>query len=85
MRKTVLAAIVALVTLLVSATAAAAVDLPSHRAPGAAPPSGAASAGLGLSPAAKFAPLGAKLAGTAVVNGHVYDFGGGAMNGAYVG
>lgn len=84
MRRTVLAAVVALTLLLASAGAAVAADLPSHRAPGAAPPSAVAGPGLRLAPAAHFAPLGAKLAGTAVVNGHVYDSGGGAIYGAYV-
>ncbi len=84
MRRIAIAAVAALTVLLAPAAVVAAADLPSHRAPGGAPPPAPGARQIRPAPAAHFAPLGAKLAGTAVVNGHVYDFGGSPMNGAYV-
>lgn len=83
MRKIVLAAAVALLTTLWLTGAAFALDRPSYRAPdGRAPATKAAT--WAVESHAGFQALGAKLAGTAVLNGHIYTYGGSPMEGAYV-
>lgn len=83
MRRTVLATSVALLLMFAPASAALAVDLPSSRHPvGSAP--GDQAPVKGSTARAHFVPLGVKLTGNATVNGHVYDFSGNAMSGAYV-
>lgn len=83
MRKTVLAATVALLTTLWLTGAASAVDLPSHRSPDARPP-GDAAARFALRSDGRFLTLGAKLAGSAVVSGHAYGYYGTGMQDVYV-
>ncbi|HOT24732.1 MAG TPA: hypothetical protein PLB30_05310 [Thermoleophilia bacterium] len=74
MRRTILATIVAVLTMLTSAGAALARDLPNPRDPDGGPPGErAGSAGVVMA-REHFVPLGIKLAGSAVVNGHVYGF-----------
>lgn len=81
MRRIVRAATVALVVLLTLAGAASAADLPSSRGPDGRPP-GDEGRSMSPQPRAHFVTLGARLAGGAVVNGHVYDFYGAAVSGA---
>lgn len=78
MRTTVLVAAAALLMLSMAEGAAGAADLPSHRTPHGHAPS------PGMAPSLRFATLGARLAGSATVTGHVYDFGGSALAGAKV-
>ena len=83
MHKTVLAATVALLTTLWLSGAALAAGLPSHRVPdGRAPATKAAT--WAAVPRAGFQTLGAKLAGTAVLNGHIYTYSGTPVEGGYV-
>ena len=83
MRKTMLAAAAAVLTLLAAAGTAGAADLLSHRSPGGALPAGEATPRL-AAPGARFVTLGARLAGTATVTGHVYNYDGTPLSGAFV-
>lgn len=83
MRRTILAASVALLLMLVSASAALAVDLPSSRHPDGSPP-GDRSRVKALRGPMHFVPLGVKLAGTAVVDGHTYRYDGISVPSTYV-
>ncbi len=80
MRTTVLVAAAALLMLFTAEGAAGASGQPSHRAPDGRAPSPA----MVPAPTARFVALGARLAGSATVTGHVYDFGGSALAGAQV-
>jgi hypothetical protein len=83
MRTTMLAAAAAVLMLLAPVGAAAAADLPSHRSPGGALPADEAAPSL-ATPSARFVTLGARLAGTAVVTGHVYNYDGTPLGSAPV-
>jgi hypothetical protein len=83
MRKTAVAALVALILTLALASTALAVDLVSSRHPDGSPPGDEARMTT-MSARAHFVPLGVKLAGTAVINGQVRDFGNSLLPGAYV-
>lgn len=83
MHRTVLATLVAFLTAVWLAGGASAADLPSHRAPQGRAPS-ARAATWATQPGATFQTLGAKLAGAAVVNGHVYAYDGAPIQQSYV-
>ncbi len=83
MRKTVLATTLVLLMLLAVASAALAAGVPSYRCPGDGPQRPERDK-PGPQPKAHYMPLGAKLAGTAVLNGHVYTYGGSPVESAHV-
>jgi len=84
MRRTILATIVAVLTMLTLAGTALAVDLPSARHPDGGPPGGGELDVTGVTARERFIPLGVKLAGNAVVNGHVYSYNDVPIEGAWL-